>query len=300
MKNAVKKIGLYLIALSMMMVNLQTVSADQVPPSEREYTPSVLVGEITEDDTQIPVYVYDWTTLYVKNGEDIIYRKFYKEEGKKNIKIKKQPGNSRLEFYLISKDSGKKGKTVTKKVTKLPVVAKEKPVKTIAKPQVQKTVTSQSQTVRVSGKKGTTLVVKNQKKTLKLVKFKKDENRKITIPRQDGGVLYFYLKKGNARGAIVSRIVKDATAPKAPKVKVDSGSVRVKGELGAEIYFKGSNGWRHFGTVKSSQWNCFLISIDYSDVKCDYFEVYLKDAAGNKSKTVKVKNPSQDLPHVFF
>ena len=187
---------------------------------------------------------------------------------------------------------------MTKKVTKLPVVAKEKPVKTIAKPQVQKTVTSQSQTVRVSGKEGTTLVVKNQKKTLNLIKFKKNESRKITIPKQDGGVLYFYLKKGNARGKIVSRTVKDATAPKAPKVKVDSGSVRVKGELGAEIYFKGSNGWRHFGTVKSSQWNCFLISIDYSDVKCDYFEVYLKDAAGNKSKTVKVKNPSQDLPHV--
>ncbi len=300
MKNAVKKIGLYLLASVMLATNLQTVSAMKIPPNEREYTPSVLVGEITENDTQIPVYVYDWTTLYVKNGEDIIYRKFYKEEGKKNIKIKKQSGNSRLDFYLISKDSGKKGKTVTKKVTKLPVVAKEKPVKTIVKPQVQKTVTSQSQTVKVGGKKGTTLVVKNQKKTLKFVKFKKDENRKITIPKQDGGVLYFYLKKGNGRGKIISRTVKDATAPKTPKVKVDSDSVRIKGELGTEIYFKGSNGWRHFGTVISSQWNCFLISIDYSDVKCDYFEVYLKDAAGNKSKKVKVKNPSQDLPKVFL
>lgn len=129
MKNAVKKLGLYLLASVMLMANLQTVSTMQIPPNEREYTPSVLVGEITENDTQIPVYVYDWTTLYVKNGEDIIYRKFYKEEGKKNIKIKKQPGNSRLEFYLISKDSGKKGKTVTKKVTKLPVVAKEEPCK---------------------------------------------------------------------------------------------------------------------------------------------------------------------------
>lgn len=47
--------------------------------------------------------------------------------------------------------------------------------------------------------------------------------------------MYFYLKKGNARGKIVSRTVKDATAPKAPKVKVDSSSVRVKGELGTEI-----------------------------------------------------------------
>ncbi len=296
MRNVVKKISLYMITLTILLSSVQTVSAMRIPPSEYVYTPSVLVDEITDHTNKIPVYVYNRTTLYVKNGKDVIFQKYYKEEGRKTIKIKKQKGNSRLKFYLVSKDSGKKGRVVTKSVEKLPVVANEKLDKDIAKPKVQKEITSKTGSVRVTGKKGTVLVIKNEKKMLKRVKFKRDANKKIAIPEQNEGVLYFYLKRGNYRSKVVSRLVRDVTAPKAPRLKVDSGSVCVKGELGAEIYFKGANGWRHLGTSISSKWNCFLFGIDYNDIECEYFEVYLQDAFGNKSETVRIKNPSQELP----
>lgn len=296
MRNIMKKLSLCLAFLIITMTNMQTVFADQNPPSGHVFTPCVLVDEITNNSTIIPVYVYEDTTLYVKNGSKTIFHKFYKEKGRKNIKIKKQKGNSRLKLYLVSKDSGKRGRIVTKKVTKLPVVAKEKILKSMARPKIQKIITSEDKVVEVSGKKGATLVIRNEKKMLKSIKFKKNESKHIMIPKQKSGILYFYLKKGSSRGKIVSRIIRDVTAPAAPKLKINSTSIYVKGELGSEIYFKGANGWRHLGTSISKKWNSFFFGIDYNDIECEYFEVYLKDACGNESERVSVKNPFQELP----
>ncbi len=172
-------------------------------------------------------------------------------------------------------------------MTKLPVVAKEKILKSMARPKIQRIITSEDKVVEVSGKKGTTLVIRNEKKMLKSIKFKKNESKHIMIPKQKSGILYFYLKKGSSRGKIVSRII---------KLKINSTSIYVKGELGSEIYFKGANGWRHLGTSISKKWNSFFFGIDYNDIECEYFEVYLKDACGNESERVRVKNPFQELP----
>lgn len=295
MKNTAKKLCLCLLAcvLTFFSVQTATVKACQVPPSEWTFTPSVLTNEITNRTTGIPVYVYEDTTLYIKNGSKIIYQKFYSKEGLKNVKIKKQKGGSKLKFYLISKDSGKKGDVVTRKVVKLPTVAPEKPDSTIPKPVVSKSITSKTTSIKVTGNKGTTLVVKNEKKTLKTVKFKKDGEKKITIPVQEKGTLYFYLKKGNKRSEVVSRTVKDVTAPEAPKLRFSDGgsALYVKGEIGAKVYFKGENGWSYERLIISNKWHEIeLWHYGY----CEYYKVYLKDAAGNKSETVRVRNPNSD------
>ena len=298
MKNNIKKVCLCLLALILTFANVQpiAVKADLVPPSEYRYTPMVVTEEITERTTSIPVYVFDETTLYIKNGSEVIFQKFYQKEGLKNVKIKKQKGGSKLQFYLIAKSSGKRGDVVTKKVTKLPVVAPEQLDTAISKPAIPKTITSKTTSIEVMGQKNTTLVVKNEKKTLKTIKFQKNGKKKIIIPAQEKGKLYFYLKKGNSRGQVVSRNIKDVTAPKAPKLKFSDGRLFIKGELGAKIYFKGANGWRFLDFVLEKGWNSFLAGKDFSDTECEYYEVYLKDAAGNKNEVVRIKNPEPGPP----
>ena len=294
MKNNIKKVCLCLLALILTFANVQpiAVKADLVPPSEYRYTPMVVTEEITERTTSIPVYVFDETTLYIKNGSEVIFQKFYQKKGLKNVKIKKQKGGSKLKFYLIAKTSGKKDKVVTKKVTMLPVVAPEQPDTAITKPVIPKRITSKTTSIEVMGQKNTTLVIKNEKKTLKTIKFQKNGKKKIIIPAQEKGKLYFYLKKGNSRGQVVSRNIKDVTAPKAPKLKFSDSDLLIKGELGTKIYFKGENGWRFLNFVLGKEWNRFFAGLDFMDTQCEYYEVYLKDTAGNKSKVVKIKNPN--------
>ena len=293
MKSKTKKACLCLLALVLTLSNIQpmTVKACLVPPSEYRYTPKVLKEEITERTTSIPVYVFDETTLYIKNGSEVIFQKFYQKEGLKNVKIKKQKGGSKLQFYLIAKSSGKRGDVVTKKVTKLPVVAPEQLDTAISKPAIPKTITSKTTSIEVMGQKNTTLVVKNEKKTLKTVKLQENGKTKVSIPAQDKGILYFYLKKGNSRSEMVSRKIRDITAPKAPKLKFSDSetTLYVKGELESKIYFKGENGWSYDSLVTTSGWNG--IELCYYGY-CEYFKVYLKDRSGNKSKVVKIKNPN--------
>lgn len=64
------------------------VNACYLPPSEWRYSPKVLTGEVTENTTSVPVYVFKDTTLYIKNSNKVIYKKFYANEGLKNVKIK--------------------------------------------------------------------------------------------------------------------------------------------------------------------------------------------------------------------
>lgn len=298
MKNKTKKMFLCMLLAVIALVSVQPTAVMAKPPVPEliEYTPIVLVKEITETTTSVPVYVYEDTTLYVKKGNKTIFHKHYAKEGVKNVKIKKQKGGSRLRFYLVAKISGKKGDTVTRNVTKLPIVAPEKLDVSIPKPHIIKTITSKTSGISVTGCKGSTLVIKNEKKILATVKYEESGEQTITFPAQEKGTLYFYAKIGNKRSKVVSRKIKDVTAPKAPKLKAEDWRLYVKGELGTKIYFKGADGWRCLGFVLDKGWNPFLAGVDFYDTQCEYYEVYLKDVSGNKSKKVKIKNPNPGPP----
>lgn len=289
MKITIKKIGLCLLACMLALTNLQTVLAKtEIPSYEAVFTPTVFLKEVTENTTAIPVYVYDDTTLYITNGNKTVFRKTYPKEGLKTVKIKKQAGGSKLKFYLVAKRTGKKGKTVTRNVASLPSVAPEPFSVALKAPDLSKCrITNQTTKINVIGYKGTTLVIKNDKKTLKTVAFKKSGGKKITIPKQESGTLYFYTRKGNVRSGVVSRKVQDVVAPKAPKLKVQNSKLYVKGEVGTKIYFKGQNGWRYMGVVLSSAWQRIETGAD-GGIK--NFKVYLKDMAGNKGAVAQIKN----------
>lgn len=294
MKNTTKKIFLCMLLAVITLVSVQptAVMAKPAVPELIQYTPIVLLKEITANTTSVPVYVYEDTTLYVKKGNKTVFQRHYQKEGVKNVKIKKQKGGSRLKFYLVAKVSGKKGNTVIRRVTRLPIVAPEKLDVSIPKPHIIKTITSKTSGISVTGCKGSILVIKNEKKILQTAKYEKSGEQTITFPAQEKGTLYFYVKIGSKRSEVVSRKIKDVTAPKAPKLKAEDRRLYVKGELGTKIYFKGADGWRCLGFVLDKGWNPFLAGVDFYDTECEYYEVYLKDAAGNKSKKVKIKNPN--------
>lgn len=298
MENKIRKIFLCMLLAVVVLTSVQpsSVMAMLAMPEMIHYTPAVLMEEITEHTSSVPVYVYDDTTLYIENGSEIIYQKFYSQKGLKNVKIKRQKGGSKLKFYLIAKVSGKVGDVVTRKVTKLPVVAPEQLDPAVPKPIVPKRITSKTTNIQVTGKKNAVLVIKNEKKTLKTVKFKKNGEKKITIPAQKKGTLYFYMKKGNHRSKVVSRSVKDVTAPRAPSVKIKYGKVCVKGEVGTKIYLKGAEWWSCLGLILDKEWAMFQPGKNYFDTEGEYYEIYLKDAAGNKSRVVRIKNPEPGPP----
>lgn len=292
-----KMLLLLVICLRAVSVGWPTeVKADQLPPSEWSFTPKVLTNDITDRTTEVLVYVYEDTTLFVKNGSELLLEKFYKKEGVKTVRIEPQSGGTKLSFYLIAKTSGKKGKTVSRNVEKLPVLAPEQVDQAIAEPVIPKTISSKTKRIPVVGIKGTTLVIQNEKTTVKTVKFKQDGTKKISIPPQESGKLFFYLQKGSRRSELVSRAILDVTAPKAPKLKFDTNGILigVKGELGTKVYIKGENGWTYSCVLTGKKWN--YISIGRYGY-CNYYKVYLKDAAGNKSKTARIKNPlSSEAP----
>lgn len=289
MKNSIKKIGLCILACMLALTNLQTVFAKtEVPSYEAVFTPTVFLKEVTENTTAVPVYVYDDTTLYITNGNKTIFQKAFPKGGLKTVKIKKQAGGSRLKFYLVASRTGKKGKTVSRRVASLPAVAPERFSIALKAPDISKClITNKTTKINVIGYKGTTLVIKNDKKAIKTVAFKKTGEKKITIPKQEGGTLYFYARKGGVRSGVVSKKVKDVVAPEAPKLKVKNSDLYVKGEAGTKIYFKGENGWRYVGVVLGSAWQRVETGAD-GGIK--NFKVYLKDAAGNKGAVAQIKN----------
>ena len=298
MVSKIKKICFCLLAAILISSSVYPlgVRAGIIPPEEQRFTPRVITEKVTERTTSVDVYVYGNTTLYIKNGNKIIFRKFYEEEGLRKVKIKRQKGKSKLKFYLIAKTSGLKGGVVTKKVEKLPVVAPEKIDNTIPQPIVPQKITSKTASVQVKGRKNTTLVIKNDKKILKTIKFKTDIKKKIKIPVQKEGKRYFYLRRGKCRGKVVSKTIADATAPNTPKVKIAGDKLSIKGETGTKIYLEGSEGWEVLGIVLEKGWNQFWAGIDYFNTECEYYRIYLQDAAGNKSKIVKIKNPQPGPP----
>lgn len=289
-KILLKKYCLFL-AIFMVFMCSKTIFAKEVADvSEQTFTPTVLTKEITSRTTSIKVYVYKDTTLYIENSSGVVFEKFYKKEGMKKISFGKQKGGTTLKFYLVYKHSGKQGDVVNKKVVDLPEIATEK-VGKIKTPGVQKNITNKTTTIKVQGYKNTTLIIKNDKKTVKKVDFKKNQSKNITIPAQKSGKLYFYLKKGKSRSKIISRNVKDVIAPAKPKVSINGSELVVKGEVGTKVYLKNGKGnWTYKGVILEKK-GLAILRMSLTE-EASYYCVKLKDGSGNYSKSSKIKDPT--------
>lgn len=105
-----------------MFMQSTNVYAGMISPEEMEYTPTVFTT-ITTQTTKVRVYVYEDTTLKVKSKSGTVFKKTYKNEGKKTIIIPEQKAGTKLTFYVANKKG--RGGYVTKIVKD--VTAPEKP-----------------------------------------------------------------------------------------------------------------------------------------------------------------------------
>ncbi|WP_394925708.1 hypothetical protein [uncultured Robinsoniella sp.] len=116
----------------------------------------------------------------------------------------------------------------------IPVTAANKPIS----PTVQKQVTNKTTRIKVQANKKTILYVEVNNKLLSKVKYKKDQIKIISIPKQKAGMkIKFYTKdKAGKRSKTVTRKVKDVIAPKKTVVRFTADQkLQIKGEKGCFV-----------------------------------------------------------------
>lgn len=79
------------------------------------YTPKVL-SKLDEGTTKVQVYVYDHTTLYIRNGSRLVARNRFGKKGSKTVRIPRQKNGSTLSFQLKNNRTGLFGSAVYQKV----------------------------------------------------------------------------------------------------------------------------------------------------------------------------------------
>ena len=308
-----KKVKKHLAMLLLIAVFLGTAVshpidafADWVYAEEAILTPVVLTKITTQTD-KVRVYVYPDTTLEIKDKTQTIFKKTYKSEGKKTIKIPLQKANTKLKFTLTTKYGVVD--TVTKTVKDDGVISKKKINASLKKPKIAGKVTDKTTSVKVYAKKGETLYIQNGAKVLKKIKYKKTGYQAVGIPEQKAETkLTFYVADKKGRSAYVTKEVQDVTPPSKPKIQftfedfVDSAddihysSIDVDGEKGTDVYVKQNSKhvlgkWKYLGTLtEGNGYDLPFYLGGLPGIKKIYvgdtFSVRLVDDAGNKSKAV--------------
>ncbi len=283
-----KKQILCIVACVIMLFGRQDVYAQMNVP-EQTYTPTVFTEEVTNDVTELSVYVYENTTLYVESDGSIIFEKYYSKEGKRNIVIPAQNTGSKLYIYLVSEVSGKKGETIIRTVQNGVKFTSIKVDTDLVKPYIQGTLTNKTTSIKVKGKRGQTLVIENESGVVKKIHFRKNSKKRISIPKQSGNKLYFYFQKGKVRSDVVTKHISDVIAPKKPKVKSAEGNLIVKGEVGAKVYVRYGSGRYNYSGVILNKSGLQVAAVPLT-MDCPYYYIKLRDDMGNNSKVVKVKD----------
>lgn len=302
--NIIKKIGLVL-ALTAVIIGSAAYPGDvfgcSVSPEEACYTP-VVFTEITTQTDQVSVYVFDDTTLKVKNQSGVIFQKSYESEGKKTIRIPQQKAKTKLRFTLTT-SYGKKGDTVTKTVKDDGKISSKKVNPSLKKPKIYGKITDKTVSVKVYAGKGETLYIQNGSKVLKKVVYQKKGSQTVEIPQQKAGTkLTFYVADKKGRSAYTTKTVKDVTPPKKPEVSFSPDDVRitVKGEVGTKVYIRQNSAnvqgsWLYMGTMLEGKCVFWLYDAGISYAFAgDDFSVRLVDDAGNKSKSAKTGKIKED------
>lgn len=305
MRETKKALAIAVLVVAMvgtMFMQPTNVYADMIAPEEVEYTPYVFTA-ITTQTSKVRVYVYEDTTLKVKSNSGTIFKKTYKDEGKKTIIIPEQKAGAKLRFTLTT-SYGKTGSTVTKTVKDDGIVSKKKINSALKKPQIFGKITDQSTTVKVYARKGETLYIQNGAAVVKKVKYQKTGYQTLNIEKQKADTkLTFYVADKKGRSGYVTRIVKDVTAPKKPKIIMEPNGddIIVKGEEGADVYVKQvskyeKNSWIKMGTMRGKR---EVFSLFFSGISSahagDYYSIRLVDDAGNKSEVVNSGKVTEDI-----
>jgi len=121
----------------------------------------VVFTSITPRTTKVKVYVEGETTLYVKQGKETLFKKYYKNDGIKTITISKQKFKTKLTFYV-------KGKRNDKMYTSEKVTAKEvKKAKRVALKAPELSFNADTTEITVKGKVGTKVYIRERNESKK-------------------------------------------------------------------------------------------------------------------------------------
>jgi len=154
MKKEISKVLLVVVLFltGLLILEAPVIHADI---SQSWVQPPVIFTSITPRTSKIKVYVDGDSTLYVKKGKHILFKKHYKNEGIKTITIPKQKTNTKLKFYVKGMRFDKKhtSKKVTIKVVKKAPkkVALKKPILNFNEETTQ---------INITGKTGTKVYVR--------------------------------------------------------------------------------------------------------------------------------------------
>lgn len=301
-KNSIIVLLLTIIFTGISIITPDTAFASSVPPNEVEYTPVVFTKITTQTDL-IRVYVYEDTTLKVKNQSNIIFQKHYKNEGTKTIRIPQQKANTKLKFTLTT-SYGTIGGTVSRTVKDDGIISNKKIASSMKKPKVYGKITDKSVSVKVKASKGETLYIQNGSQVLKKEVYSKTGSQTLTIPRQKAGTkLTFYTAGKKGRSAYVTKTVEDVTAPAKPDISLteDDTDIKVKGEIGTKVYVrqnsaKTSSSWTYMGTMLENTCTFWLYNAGIRSAYAgDTYSVRLVDDAGNKSASAKTGKVKEDM-----
>ena len=87
---------------------------------------------------------------------------------------------------------------------------------------------------------------------------------------------------------ILTREIKDVIAPEKPEVTLEGSELCINGEVGTKVYVKkGSGTWSYSGMLLSEEG--VKVTRKALSEENPYYRIRLKDASGNISEVVKVK-----------
>ncbi|GHI01209.1 S8 family peptidase [Neobacillus kokaensis] len=251
----------------------KVIVLDKIPP----VAPKVLA--VSDRDQSVTGTTEANATVIVKNNGKTIGTKKADAKGKFSVAIKKQKAGTVL--FVTAKDaSGNVSKA-------LKVVVKDKTAPAAPKVNV---MTDHSKVVTGKAEAKATVIVKLKGKTIGTKKADAKGKFSIAIKKQKAGTVLFVTAKdasGNVSKA-AKVVVKDKTAPAAPRVNVVTSQHKVvtgKTEAKATVVVKLKG--KVIGTKKADAKGKFKVVIKKQKAGT-VLTVTAKDAAGNTSKATKV------------
>ncbi len=279
-KNVIKFICILSFAVFVFTYNFTVKAAGNIYINDEQ---------ITDESDSVSVYVPSKGKVEIKVNGKVIGKKKYDSKGYGDISFKKQKAGVRLSVVYTSNKGVKS--SVTKKIVP---VSKLKVSKKISAPIVAEKnmyynyypkINSGTTSLYIKCDKGTTLYIQNgYGDVISKTYYPVTRTKKVAIPKQKSGTLYFYAVKSKKRSSIVKYSVSDVHKPLMPVVEQNGDKLTIKGEIGTEVYVTVINETGvNVGLIQTDKGIIYQNSKIEDNTLC---WVYLRDSGGNVSHFV--------------
>lgn len=237
-----------------------------------------VVDEVTDQSTKVNGKSEVGSTIFIKRGSEEVGKGSTDGDGKFNISISKQTADSILTVYAVDEAGNKSEETdVTVKDTTKP-----------AKPEV-KEVTDQSTEINGKAEAGSMISVLNGTEEIGQGLVLETGDFIISIPKQraNSKLNVTATDKAGNKSDTATIIVKDVTAPEAPKVdEVTNKTMAVTGKSEKNSIIKIKHGSNVIGQAEGND-GTFSVPITKQKAGTELM-ITSTDEAGNESQATKV------------